>query len=281
MSGSLRGASGDEGGAAGRFQRLVGEPVIGNIQRVIGSGTLTKLDGAEFQVKAGDPVCGGDVIETAADSQIAVHFTDDTAFNLSNNSRVELNEFFCDGNGTLQSSPFDVARESFAFKTGQVAKSGLPAIDAPVASIRARASGLGTLSLAGLTFAILEEARAQNPNGITFLHDDAFVHSAAVLDDGIITYKDLHFGIVELAIKGIPGFTYLDNPEESVFVKNLGSDTLQVSVVQNTPADMAKLQTFQQDALAAFIAGQLSGPPGTASHGSSTPPPDLLSLIHI
>jgi hypothetical protein len=90
VSGSLRDSLGDEGSAAGLSNGLVGEPsqVIGNIQTVIGSGTVTRADGAAIQVKVGDPVCQGDVIETAADGRIGIHFIDDTAFNLSSNARM-------------------------------------------------------------------------------------------------------------------------------------------------------------------------------------------------
>ena len=186
MSGSLGDASGGEGSAIGRVQRL-GEPsqVIGKIQTVIGSGTLTRADGVVIQIKAGDPVCQGDVIETASDGQIAIHFIDDTVFSLSSNSRVELNEFVCDGDGTLHSGLFDIARGSFAFRTGQVAKSGFLTIETPDASIRgrARSGGIGTLSLTALTFAILDEAQAQVSNGNAVLNGNPFFHGATYSED--------------------------------------------------------------------------------------------------
>ena len=43
--------------------------VIGNIQTAIGCGTLTRANGVAVQVIVGDPVCQGDVIETAADGR--------------------------------------------------------------------------------------------------------------------------------------------------------------------------------------------------------------------
>ena len=192
MSGSLGDASGGEGSAIGRIQRL-GEPsqVIGNIQTVIGSGTLTRADGVVIQIKAGDPVCQGDVIETASDGQIAIHFIDGTVFSLSSNSRVELNEFVCDVDGTLHSGLFDIARGSFAFRTGQVAKTGFLTIETPDASIRSRArsGGIGTLSLTALTFAILDEAQAQVSNGNPFLTGNPFSHGATYSEDGHINFK--------------------------------------------------------------------------------------------
>src|ERR1039458_6795559 len=153
--------------------------VIGHIQAVFGSGTLTRASGAVAQVKVGDPVCQGDVIETAADGQIGIRFIDGTAFHLSNSTRMVLNDFVCDSNGTLRSALFDIARGSFAFRTGQVAKTGFLMIETPVASIRARArsGGIGTLSLAALTFAVLDKVQAAESD----------LKAVTFLDDGVIT----------------------------------------------------------------------------------------------
>ena len=53
--------------------------VIGHIQTAIGSGTLTRAGGIAVQAKVGDPVCQGDVIETAADGRVGLRFIDGTA----------------------------------------------------------------------------------------------------------------------------------------------------------------------------------------------------------
>src|SRR6267154_2202134 len=64
--------------------------VIGNIQTAIGCGTLRRASGIAVQVMVGDPVCQGDVIETAADGQIGIRFIDGTVLNLSRGTRVVL-----------------------------------------------------------------------------------------------------------------------------------------------------------------------------------------------
>ena len=86
-----------------------------------------------------------------------------------------------------------------------MAKTGFLTIETPVASIRgrARSGGIGTLSLTALTFAILDEAQAQLSNG-NYSDGNPFFHDATYLEDGIITYKDLNLGIVELQINGVP-----------------------------------------------------------------------------
>src|SRR6266403_376257 len=123
--------------------------VIGHIQTAIGSGTLTRACGTAVQVKVGDPVCQGDVIETAADGRAGIRFIDGTTFNLSGGARMVLDEFVCDANGTSHSALFGVSRGTFSFIAGQMAKTGRLRIDTPVGSIRgrARAGGIGMLSL--------------------------------------------------------------------------------------------------------------------------------------
>src|SRR5207247_5238267 len=96
--------------------------VIGNIQTAIGRGTLTRASGIAVPVMVGDPVCHGDVIETAADGRIGIRFIDGTVFNLSGDTRVVISEFVCHSNSTSHSPLFEVTRGTFAFIAGQVAK---------------------------------------------------------------------------------------------------------------------------------------------------------------
>src|SRR6266446_5758824 len=228
--------------------------VIGNIQTAIGCGTLRRASGIAVQVMVGDPVCQGDVIETAADGRIGIRFIDGTVFNLSRSTRVVLNEFLCDSNGTSHSALFGVTRGTFAFIAGQVAKTGCLRVDTPVGSIRGRAhtGGSGMLSLAALIFSAMKEVQAADPNA-TFLDDDS------------ITYKDLEHGAFELITKeAIPRHIIVEDPGETIVLSRRGS-SVSVNQVANTAARMEELQAAQQDVLANFAKGL--GPTG-----SSTPP---------
>src|SRR5712671_4542381 len=228
--------------------------VIGNIQTAIGCGTLRRASGIAVQVMVGDPVCQGDVIETAADGRIGIRFIDGTVFNLSRSTRVVLNEFVCDSNGTSHSALYGVTRGTFAFIAGQVAKTGCLRVDTPVGSIRGRAhtGGSGMLSLAALIFSAMKEVQAADPNA-TFLDDDS------------ITYKDLEHGAFELITKeAIPRHIIVEDPGETIVLSRRGS-SVSVNQVANTAARMEELQAAQQDVLANFAKGL--GPTG-----SSTPP---------
>ena len=228
--------------------------VIGNIQTAIGCGTIRHASGIAVQVMVGDPVCQGDVIETAADGRIEIRFVDGTAFNLSRNARVELGEFARDSGGTLRSALFAATRATFAFFAGRRANTGSLTVDTPVGSMRSRThgGGIGMLSFAALIFSAMKEVQAADPN-VTFLDDDT------------ITYKDLEHGVFELTTKeAIPRHIIVEDPGETVVLSKRGS-SVSVNEVANSPARMQELQAAQQDVLANFAKGL--GP-----HGSSTPP---------
>ena len=241
--------------------------VIGHIQTAIGSGTLTRACGIAVQAKVGDPVCQGDVIETAADGRVGLRFIDGTGFNLSGGARMVLDEFVCDADGTSHSALFGVTRGTFAFIVGQVAEAGCLRIDTPVGSIRGRArtGGIGMLSLTALIFSVMKEVQAAEFSSQRPLLDS--------LDDDNIKPKDLQLnGTVELFLKDGRHYT-LDDPGQTIVISGSGS----LSVVTNSATQMAELQRFQQEALAAYALGTITGPTSTGGGGSSTPPSLLLS----
>jgi hypothetical protein len=228
--------------------------VIGNIETVIGCGTISRASGIAVQVMVGDPVCRGDFIETAADGLIEIRFIDGTVFTLSRDTRVVLSEFARDSNGTLRSALFAVTRGTFAFIAGQLATTGSLTVDTPVGSIRSRAQagGIGMLSLAALTFALMKEVQAADPN-VTFLDDDS------------VAYKHLDHGVFELVTKeAIPRHIIVEDPGETVVLTRRGS-SVSVNQVANSPARMEELQAAQQEALANFAKG-------LGHSGSSAPP---------
>ena len=163
MRGDTGDTSGGEGGAAGRFGPV--NPLLagGKIARVTGSATVTRSDEAIAPLKVGDPVFRGDIIETGAGGRACVHFRDGTTFEVSNRARMVLKEY--PGAGDASAALVDVQRGDFAFILGKAAKDDRLEIDTPFAKIRslATAGGIGTLSLASLLFAAMEEAEALAP----------------------------------------------------------------------------------------------------------------------
>ena len=90
------------------------------------------------QTKVGDLVYKGDVVQTGANGKVGITFTDGTAFNLSSNARMVLNEFVYDPNGTSNSTLFSLSKGTFTFIAGKVAKTGDMKIDTPVATMGIR-----------------------------------------------------------------------------------------------------------------------------------------------
>ena len=220
-------------------QAAIHRQAIGKIQTVIGSVTVTRADGLVVQVDAGDPVYQGDTIETGADGAVGITFADGTAFNLSTNARMVLNEFVRDRNGSSNSTLFSLLQGAFAFIAGKAAKTGSLQIDTPVGRIRgtARDGGVGILTLGALTFSLIEEIHAASGH-------DTF------LDDGTITYKDAPHGTFEIVTRD-GRVVVADDPGETVVVDPAGT----VTRIPNSSSRMAELQFAQQAALATLSHG--------------------------
>src|SRR5262244_1514146 len=225
-------------------------PVIGTIQTTTGVVTVVDASGVVAQVQVGDPVYRHDTIETGADGAVGITFTDGTAFNLSNNARMVLNQFVCDG--TSNSALFSLSKGAFTFIAGKIAKTGGLRIDTPFARIRGAAQdgGIGILTLAALAFSTLREIQAAS-------RSDAF------LDDGTITYKDSPHGTFEITTRD-GRVIVADDPGETVVVDPAGS----VTRIPNSSSRMAELQQAQQNALNTLSMGL--GQQGAAPGGSST-----------
>src|SRR6516164_269530 len=246
-------APGDAGAFGGCAQMMGAPPppAIGTIQTATGLVTVMDACGVVAQVKVGDPVYRHDTLETGADGAVGITFIDGTAFNLSNNARMALNEFVCDG--TSNSALFSLSKGVFAFIAGKVAKAGGLRIDTPFARIRGAAQdgGIGILTLAALAFSTIREIQAAS-------RSDAF------LDDGTITYKDSPHGTFEITTRD-GRVIVADDPGETIVVDPAGS----VTRLPNSSSRMAELQGAQQAALATLSMGL--GQQGAAPGGSSTP----------
>src|ERR1022692_1611200 len=120
---------------------------IGKVLTVAGSVTIehenavvvqANVTSQPEQTKVGDLVYLGDVVQTGADGKISITFTDDTAFNLSSNARMALNDFVYDPNGKSNSTLFNLTKGTFTFVAGKVAKTGDMKINTPVATMGIR-----------------------------------------------------------------------------------------------------------------------------------------------
>jgi hypothetical protein len=90
------------------------------------------------QTRVGDPVYKGDVVSTGPDSKLGVIFVDGTAFNISSNARMVLNEFVYDPKGTSNSTLISLTKGTFTFIAGKVARTGDMKVETPVATMGIR-----------------------------------------------------------------------------------------------------------------------------------------------
>ena len=243
--------------------------VVGQIESVVGVCSLTRPGGDPFQVKRGDPVCRGDILETTAGGKVGIRFIDGTAFNLSDSARAVVKEFGCDG--AEPSALFDISRGTFAFIAGEMAKHGRLRIETPFASIRGRAQsgGIGMLSLASLFFAALENAQGSTTLTTT-LHGT---------EDGIINIRESSdiinapFGIIELTVGGQTIF--IDNPFFDCVVRGTS-----VSQVPLSPAQLQQYQIESNNVQSIAALGQGPTVGGPSGSGGLPPPPPFVQPIN-
>src|SRR5262249_33419666 len=161
---------------------------------------------------------------------------------------------------------FSLSNGTFTFVAGKLAKTGGLRIDTPVGRIRGTAQngGIGTLTLAGLTFAVMDQIQAASRSP-GFLDDDSLDfaghRSHGFLDDDTLTYKHLPHGVFEIVTRD--GRVILqDDPGETIQIDPSG----EVTRIPNSSSRMAELQNLQQAALSTLS----QGPSGAAPGGSST-----------
>jgi hypothetical protein len=126
-----------ETGPIGKVVTATGSVTVEHANAVVVQANVTSGSGGGA-TKIGDPVYRGDVVQTGADGKIGITFTDGTAFNLSSNARMVLNEFVYDPNGTSNSTLIILTKGTFTFIAGKVAKTGDMKIDTPVATMGIR-----------------------------------------------------------------------------------------------------------------------------------------------
>jgi hypothetical protein len=123
------------------------ESPIGKVMTAIGAVTIehtaivavqASLTSGPAPAKIGDFVYRGDVIQTGSDGKVGITFTDGTAFSISPNGRMVLNEYIYDPKGKSNSSLFSLTKGGLTFVAGAVAKTGDMKLDTPVATMGIR-----------------------------------------------------------------------------------------------------------------------------------------------
>lgn len=122
------------------FAQATAGDSIGVVEVTNGNTFLTRVDGVKTPAKVGDSIFQGDLIETDADGSIGILFSDDSIFSLAEGGQMVIDEMIYDPGTQEGSANFNIASGVFTFVSGQIAKTGLDAmqVETPTATIGIR-----------------------------------------------------------------------------------------------------------------------------------------------
>jgi hypothetical protein len=119
----------------GKVMSIAGIAHIEHPAAVVVQANLSTVD---TPTKIGDLVYRGDIIQTGADGALSITFADGTSFNVSNNAKMEVNDFIYDPNGHSNSSLMSLTKGTFTFIAGNVAHTGDMKVSTPVGTMGIR-----------------------------------------------------------------------------------------------------------------------------------------------
>lgn len=132
---------------------------IGRVEKVSGSVTVLR-NGTIIELRLGDMVAKGDVVQTGPASSLTVKLNDGTVFHLSSSARMVLNDMVYVAGSDANSALFTLVQGLIGFVAGQVAKTGDLKVETPVATMAIRGTAVQTeiAALSGVTrFSLLTE----------------------------------------------------------------------------------------------------------------------------
>lgn len=132
---------------------------IGRVEKVTGTVTVVR-NGMSIELRPGDAVAKGDVVQTGADSSLTIKFNDGTVFRLSASARMVLNDMVYTAGSDSNSALFTLIQGLIGFVAGQVAHAGDFKVDTPVATMAIRGTAVQTevVAISGVTrFSLLTE----------------------------------------------------------------------------------------------------------------------------
>jgi Ca2+-binding RTX toxin-like protein len=96
--------------------------IVGRVERVTGSVTVTAADGTARRLERGDDVHQGDVVTTAKDGSVGILFADRTSLALGESGRLVLDQFVYDPALRRGRIDISVLKGAFLFISGEIAK---------------------------------------------------------------------------------------------------------------------------------------------------------------
>jgi hypothetical protein len=118
---------------------------IGEITEVTGAAKIIRTDGSEETVTLGTEIFQGDIVETADAGAVNITFIDESSFAVSNDARIQMDEFVFDPATESGSQDFSVMQGVFMYTSGLIGRENPDSveIDTPVGSIGIRGTIIG------------------------------------------------------------------------------------------------------------------------------------------
>jgi VCBS repeat-containing protein len=131
----------------GQFAQATGAAAglsaIGRVEKASGFVTVVR-NGISVDLRLGDVVTKGDVVQTGASSSLTIKFNDGTVFSLSSNARMVLNDMVYAADASANSALFTLVQGVIGFVAGRIAKTGDLKVDTPVATMAIRGTAIHT-----------------------------------------------------------------------------------------------------------------------------------------
>src|SRR5829696_2907663 len=241
---------------------------IGRVEKVTGSAIAIR-NGVPVTLNAGDLVFQGDVVQTRAGSTLGIAFIDGSAFNLSANARMVLNELVYDRNGTANSSLVNLVQGTISFVAGQVAKTGDMKVGTPVSTMGIR----GTIE-------IVEMAADNGPTKIRTVFDPqtgkpgeivAYSNANPTEVIGRLNVETLALQITPLSNLNVVVAQVPVSPLEISSSRELSARLIEISNAALQNPIIPGVMPAAPDATSP--GGTAPGGAGGGGGGSSTPPP--------
>ena len=132
---------------------------IGVVAELKGTVFAVRTDGTRVNLKKGDSVFQGDVIETEKDSAANMLLADKTTFAIGDEARLALDEMVYNPASQEGQSQFSILKGVFVFTSGEIAKtdSSKMTVNTPVATIGIRGTEVsGSVSDEGAQITVLD-----------------------------------------------------------------------------------------------------------------------------
>lgn len=122
-------------GSAGAQTRV---SAIGKVETLQGSAIAFRASNRRDRLDVGSQIFAGDTIRTGEAATIGIVFVDRTVFSMSANATLAINDLVYDAAGSSNSMAVDLVEGSFAFLTGNIAKTGSMSVETSVAQLGIR-----------------------------------------------------------------------------------------------------------------------------------------------